>query len=83
MGLDDTQRQRLGHLAERVEVHRELSKDGQQPLRDAVYAAHQNGATVREIAQATGRAASTVQSWIVAEAARRQALAPHSDTDLP
>jgi predicted transcriptional regulator len=74
MALSADETRRLARVAEPVKVHRELSADGREALRAAVYEACQAGATEREIAAATGISKSHVHRLIVAETEARQLI---------
>jgi hypothetical protein len=72
MALSPADRTRLARLADPIKVHREMSSDGLEALRAALYDAHQAGASERELATASGYSSSHVHRIIVEEARRRQ-----------
>ncbi len=80
MTLSSGDRTQLAKLADPVRVHRELSTDSREPLRRALYDAHQACATIRELADATGMSRSAVHAAITREAADRQAVVLDPDT---
>lgn len=72
--MDDATRTRLARLAAPTRVHRDLSRDGKGPRDAAIYAEHCAGATLQEIADATGLAVSTVHRIVIAQTAEHQVV---------